>query len=69
MIEPAAPADEKPTLTLGAICERFGFMLTTEFVQGLGFERITVGPKSKLYTESQYRGIKAALIKHLEGLA
>lgn len=60
---------EMPTLTLGAICERFGFMLTTEFVERLGFERIPVGPKSKLYTESQYRGIKAKLIEHLEGLA
>lgn len=64
---PAAEA-ELPSLKLGLIAERLGFSLTADFLKTLGFEPAATERASKLYRESDWPAIKAALIRHIEGL-
>lgn len=64
---PAAEA-ELPSLKLGMIAERLGFSLTADFLKTLGFEPAATERASKLYRESDWAAIKAALIRHIEGL-
>lgn len=65
-----APAVESapPTLKLGMIAERLGFSLTADFLKTLGFEPAATERASKLYHEADWPQIKAALIRHIQGL-
>ncbi len=66
----AAPAVEPATLKLGTICERLGFNLTAGFVaETLGMPWASTDKAAKLWRESEWPSIKAALVKHIGGLA
>lgn len=64
---PAAQSfrNEQPTLTLGAMKDRLGFTLTADFLAELGFEATPV-KAARLYRESQFGDICAALVQHIE---
>lgn len=68
-IHPAAQAlrNEQPTLTLGAMKDRLGFALTADFLTELGFEATPV-KASRLYRESEFGDICAALVRHIESV-
>lgn len=68
MTEPAAPADEKPTIPLGQINGWLGFIVSVDFLAQLGFPAHKEGA-ARLYKPSDKARIKAALIQHIEGLA
>ena len=57
-----------PTLKLGAIADRLGFVLTADFLKGLGFEPAATDRASKLYHEADFALILAALVRHIEGV-
>jgi hypothetical protein len=63
----AAPrADEPATLRLGTICDRLGFTMTSAFVADtLGIKPVKVEGASKLYRDSDFGRICAALQKHI----
>ncbi|GDY37268.1 hypothetical protein [Acidovorax sp. NB1] len=65
-----APAVEAapPTLKLGMIAERLGFSLTADFLKTLGFEPAATERAGKLFHEASWPLIKAALIRHIQGL-
>jgi len=58
---PTAP----PTLRLGQIGERFGFVVTADFLTKLGFAPAATDKAAKLYHESDFKGICAALRRHI----
>lgn len=60
-----APATQPPTLKLGEINARLGFTLTADFLASLGFTA-TVDRNARLFNESDWPAIKAALIAHIE---
>jgi predicted phage-related endonuclease len=62
----AAIAEEAPTLRLKAIGERLGFALPEAFLAGLGFPAAGRDGAARLYRESSWPAIKAALIKRIE---
>jgi hypothetical protein len=62
------PTDEPATLKLGAISARLGFTVTAAFMAFLCLEPAGRDKSAVLYRESQWPGIKAALVKHIEGL-
>lgn len=57
-------ADEKPTLKLGELNARLGFIVTADFLAGLGYEA-TVDRNARLYRESQFPAICAAIAQHV----
>lgn len=70
---PAVESDSTPpavvepaTLKIGTICTRLGFTLTAAFLHGKGIEPAGRDKAAVLYRESQWPGIKAALIRHIE---
>ena len=60
----AAPA-AVPTLKLGDINTRLGFTLTADFLASLGYPA-TVERNARLFHESDWPAIKAALIAHIQ---
>lgn len=66
---PAPRADEPATLKLGTICDRLGFTVTSTFVsESLGIKQARVDGASKLYRESDFARICAALQAHIARL-
>jgi Sec-independent protein translocase protein TatA len=64
---PAPRADEPTTLKLGVICERLGITMTAAFVADtLGIKPARVEGAAKLYRESDFGRICAALQQHIE---
>ncbi len=63
-LPPRAPAGAAPTLKLGQIGERLGFVLTADFLKSLGFEGVR-DRSSLLFHEADFPHICAALIKHI----
>lgn len=63
-----AVQDEKPTLKLGEISARLGFTVTADFLESLGFAA-TVDRNARLYRESQFPAICAAIVRHVQGVA
>jgi len=57
---------EQPTLKIGTICNRLRFVVTAAFLQSLGQDPAVREKTAVLYRESQWPGIKAALIRHIE---
>ena len=60
----SAPA-AVPTLKLGDINTRLGFTLTADFLASLGYPA-TVERNARLFHESDWPAIKAALIAHIQ---
>lgn len=65
---PAAPA-AAPSLRLGQIGERLGFPLTADFLNRLGFAPAATDKSAKLYHDSDFPMICAALIRHVTAVA
>lgn len=68
---PAPKAEERPTLKLGTICDRLGFMMTAAFVKDrLGIDHANeVAGNAKLYRESDFGRICAALQRHIANVS
>lgn len=66
-VKPAAVTQEAndSTIKLGEICARLGFVVTAEFLANLGFSPVGFERAAKLYRESDFRRICAALINHI----
>lgn len=64
----AATTATPPTLKLGDIGERLGFTLTAEFLKSLGFEVAATAKGAKLFHESSYPLMLAALVDHIQAL-
>lgn len=61
-----APANEPATLNLGAICARLGFTVTAAFMsEQLHIQPAAVDKSARLYRESQWPLICAALTRHI----
>lgn len=61
------PADEQATLKLGAICDRLGFVVSAAFVSAtLGIKPARTEGAAKMYRESDFARICAALQAHIE---
>ena len=60
--------DKEPAYMIGDLCHKIGagFSMTAVFVAGLGFKPSQTEGRSKLYTQTQCAGIKAALIARIE---
>jgi predicted phage-related endonuclease len=58
-----------PTLRLGQIGERLGFSLTADFLNSLGFAHAAQDKAAKLYHESDFPSICAALCRHITAVA
>lgn len=64
---PAPRADEPATLKLGTICDRLGFTMTAAFVaDSLGIKPAKTEGQSKLFRESDFGRIRAALHVHID---
>jgi putative phage-type endonuclease len=59
-----APAAEQPTLKLGRINERLGFVVTADFLASLGFAAHT-DRSAKLYREGDFKAICAGISAHV----
>ena len=66
--ELSACTDEPPTLKLGAVCERLGFNVTADFLASLGIAA-HVERSAKLYRESDFPRICAAMVAHIQRVA
>lgn len=65
-----APTPVPPTLTLGQICERLApLKLDAAGLIGLGFERQQRPGSAAHFLASDWPSIKAAIVRHVEGLA
>lgn len=64
--EPVDPTSEPADLKLGLICERLGFNLTAAFVsEVLGIQHSATDKAAKLYRQSDFGRICAALTQHI----
>ncbi|WP_171020174.1 DUF1351 domain-containing protein [Hydrogenophaga sp. 2FB] len=59
---------EKPTVKLGELNTRLGFIVTADFIESLGFTA-TVERNARLYRESDFPRICAAIVRHVQGVA
>lgn len=59
-----APAAEPATLKLGTICDRLGFTVGAEFLEGLGFTAHK-DRSARLYREGDFKAICAAIREHV----
>jgi hypothetical protein len=60
------PAEAFKPMTLGAIKDRLGLMVTAELLEKLGFMPAWPDPRAKLYRDTDYPNICLALIRHIE---
>lgn len=58
--------DDGARIRLGEISERLGFTVTADFIASLGFQPVETIKAAKLYRESHFKPIVAALIDRLE---
>ena len=66
---PGAPADEGATLSLGDVCELFGFTMSAAFVtETLGVTPAGKNRRAILFTDSQFAAIGAALARHVSAV-
>lgn len=61
--------DDGVMIKLGQISERLGFTLTADFIASLGFSPAATEKAAKLYRESDFPAICAALVAHINGVA
>lgn len=67
-LQPSAPV-ERQTMNLGTLSARLGFSVTAGFLGQLGINPVETSGRAVLYDVAQWPAIKAALVKHIEGLA
>lgn len=60
--------DDGARIRLGEISERLGFTVTADFIASLGFQPVETIKAAKLYRESHFKPIVAALIDRLEAV-
>lgn len=66
MDTPQAPAaSTPPTLKLGDICHRLGFIMSADFIAKLGIEPSAREKAAKLYHEADFQRICIALVRHI----
>lgn len=65
--QPALIADDGRTIRLGEICSRLGhgLTMTADFLASLGFNPVAHNKAAKLYRESDFPLICAALVRHI----
>jgi hypothetical protein len=69
IVVPPPKADDPITLKLGTVCERLGFTMTAAFVANtLGINQSRTEGAAKLYRESDFPRICAALQRHIANL-
>lgn len=68
-IDPEGTPDTGATIKLGDICTRLGFTVTADFLAAQGFKPHTTDKSAKLYLESNFPLICAALIRHIQSVA
>lgn len=57
-----------PSLRLGQITERLGFVVTADFMLTLGFAPAATDKAAKLYHESDFKAICAAIMRHVSAV-
>lgn len=57
-----------PSLRLGQISERLGFTVTADFMLTLGFAPAATDKASKLFHESDFKAICAAILRHVSAV-
>lgn len=57
-----------PSLRLGQITERLGFVVTADFMLTLGFAPAATDKAAKLYHESDFKVICAAILRHVSAV-
>jgi predicted phage-related endonuclease len=57
-----------PTLRLGQISDRLGFVVTADFLTSIGFPPAATDKSAKLYHESDFSRICAALMNHIQNV-
>lgn len=67
--EPLEPSADAPTMVLGDINARLGFIVTADFIFGLGFKRQVRIGRGVHFLLSDWPAIKAAMVKHILALA
>lgn len=65
----STPPDNGKTMKLGDINARLGFLVTADFLAGIGYPVHATEKNAKLYRECDFHGICMALIFHLRGVA
>lgn len=70
MLPPPVPytAPVPPSLRLGQISERLGFTVTADFMLTLGFAPAATDKAAKLYHESDFKAICAAILRHVSAV-
>lgn len=63
---PPVVVNSPPTLRLGQISERLGFVVTADFLLSLGFAHSATEKAAKLYYEHEFPHICRALMRHIE---
>lgn len=58
----------QPSLRLGQITERLGFVVTADFMLTLGFAPAATDKAAKLYHESDFKAICAAILRHVSAV-
>lgn len=65
---PPPPKAGPPSLRLGQITERLGFTVTADFMLTLGFAPAATDKASKLFHESDFKAICAAILRHVSAV-
>lgn len=70
VFQPPVPytAPVPPSLRLGQITERLGFTVTADFMLTLGFAPAATDKAAKLYHESDFKAICAAILRHVSAV-
>lgn len=58
--------DNGATMKLGDIGARLGFMVTTDFLESLGFKPVRIEKAARLYRQCDFQPICDALIRHIQ---
>lgn len=65
----AASPLSPPTLRVGQICERLGFVVNSDFLRHLGFEPAATDKAARLYHEQDFPRMCAVLVRHIQRVA
>lgn len=62
--------DEQPSLRMGVICERLGFIMNAQFIEDLGIKPAARDNRGlPLFQEAQFQAICGALVRHITNVA
>jgi hypothetical protein len=63
------PAETGSLMKLGEICQRLGFTVTADFLAALEFHPVKTEKAAKLYKESAFPAICAAIVRNIQAVA